>query len=341
MSTVYVGLDVGSTTFHQITMQPDGSITVSRRFPMSEANLIRAFTGLGQDVHVHMEAGELAPWVRSVISPLVKRVVISHPRSNAWIANDPNKCDRIDATKLADLLRMNRLREVYYAQETSRRDFKQLVQHYDDLTDQQVRLKNKIKARLRVQGIIVRDSRLFTRKWRVSVVEKVPSPDVRQAIMQLYGVLDQTLAARLAARKLMIAAAKSFPEIALFRDVPGVGPIGACRFSAYIQTPHRFGNVRKIWRYCRLGVSHRSSDGKPLGHPKLDRAGCGQLKNVSRRAFEAALRRSDNNAFKRAYERALESTRNKIHARLSVQRKIVSVLRAMWLKMAPYRDELI
>jgi transposase len=164
-------------------MRPDGSITISRRFPMSEANLIQAFTGLGQDAHVHMEAGEFAAWVRSVISPLVKRVVISHPRSNACIANDSNKCDRIDATKLADLLRMNRLTEVYYAQETSRRDFKQLVQHYDDLTDQQVRLKNKIKARMRAQGTIVRDGRLFTRKRRVSVIEKVPSPDLhlRQA----------------------------------------------------------------------------------------------------------------------------------------------------------------
>ena len=88
-------------------------------------------------------------------------------------------------------------------------------------------------------------------------------------------------------------------------------------------------------------MSHRSSDGKALGEAKLDRAGCGRLKDVSRRAFDAALRRGDNHGFKRAYERALEGTHDKRHARLSVQRKIVSVLRAMWLKMAPYRDELI
>jgi transposase len=83
---------------------------------------------------------------------------------------------------------MNRYTEVYYAPDTSCRDFKQLVQHYDDLTDQQVRLKNKIKARLRVQGIIVRDGRLFTRKGRAVVLEKVPSQDVRQATLQLYSV---------------------------------------------------------------------------------------------------------------------------------------------------------
>ena len=89
MSTVYVGLDLGSSSFHQVVMQADGATTSSRRYQLSEANLRSAFTGLGSDVHVHLEAGELAPWVRSVIAPLVKRVVISHPRTNAWIANDP------------------------------------------------------------------------------------------------------------------------------------------------------------------------------------------------------------------------------------------------------------
>jgi transposase len=53
----------------------------------------------------------------------------------------------------------------------------------------------------------------------------------------------------------MTRMAKQFPEIALFQQVPGVGVIGACRFSGYIQTPHRFSSKRKLWRYCRLGIS--------------------------------------------------------------------------------------
>jgi hypothetical protein len=137
MSTLFVGLDVGSTTFHQVLMQLDGVTKATRSFPMSEANLIKAFTGLGGDAHLHLEAGELAPRVRGVIAPLVRRVVISHPPANAWVGKDPNKRDQLDAAKLADLLRMNRFTEVYYAEEQSRREFKLLVQHFDDLTDQQ------------------------------------------------------------------------------------------------------------------------------------------------------------------------------------------------------------
>ncbi len=340
MSTLYVGLDIGSSSFHQLIMLPDGSTTINRRCQMSEANLHTAFAGLGADVHVHLEAGELAPWVRSIIAPAVKRVVIFHPQTNAWIAKDPNKGDRIDAFKLADLLRMNRFTEVYYATDEARRSFKQLVQHYDELTGQQARIQCRIKARLRVQGIIRRDASLFSTAGREPVLQQVTSADLRAALTQLYDLLDQAREAQRQARELMLRAARAFPEIKLLQTAPGVGPIGACRFSAYVQTPYRFSSKRKLWRYCRLSISFRSSDGKPLRYPKLDRAGCGRLKDVSRKAFEAARQTKSDNLFKRAYHEALGRTHNETHARLSVQRKIVSTLRKMWLTMSPYRDEL-
>ena len=61
------------------------------------------------------------------------------------------------------------------------------------------------------------------------------------------------------------------------------------------------------------------------------------MKDVTRKAFAVAVRARTNNTFKRAYEEALERTHNQTHARLSVQRKIVSTLRAMWLTQTPYQ----
>lgn len=268
-------------------------------------------------------------------------MVCSHPQTNAWIAKDSDKCDRIDAFKLADLLRLNRFKEVHYPHELSRREFKTLVQHYDELTAQQARLKTKIKARLRMQGVIVSGERLFSTAGREPVLGEVKSRVVRTAISQLYSVLDQSVAAQVEAKRLMLRAAQAFPEIKLLRTAPGVGPIGACRFSAYIHTPQRFSSKRKLWKYCRLSISHRSSNGKPLRRPRLDRFGCGRLKDVSRKAFDVAIRSRADNGFKRAYLRALEATHDETHARLSVQRKIVSTLRAMWLTKMPYCDELM
>jgi len=314
---------------------------VNREFSTSEANLIKAFSDLRGEIHVHLEAGELAPWATSIIRPLVSRVVCSPPQTNAWIAKDADKSDRLDAFKLADLLRLNRFKEVHYPPQQSRREFKTLVQHYDELTQQQARLKTKIKARLRMQGVIVRGEQLFSATGRKAVLAAVKSVAVRTAISQLYAVLDQSLESQTEARLLMRRAAQAFPEIRIFETAPGVGPIGACRFSAYIHTPQRFSSTRKLWKYCRLSVSHRSSNGKPLRRPRLDRNGCGRLKDVSRKAFEAALRTHQDNGFQRAYRQALETTHDQTHARLTVQRKIVSTLRAMWINQTPYDDHLM
>ena len=340
MNTYYVGLDLGSSVFHQVAIKSTGSVTVNRDFRTSELNLRKAFADFRGEVHVHLEAGELAPWVASVIEPLVQRVVCSHPRDNAWIAKDGDKCDRVDAYKLAELLRLNRFKQVHYAPDQPRRDFKTLVQHYDELTAQQARLKTKVKARLRMQGVIVTGEKLFSASGRQPVLAEVKSRDVRCAISQLYELLDQSVASQAQAKMLMLRAAQSFPEIKLFRTAPGIGPIGACRFSAYVHTPQRFSSKRKLWKYCRLSVRHRSSNGKPLSRPRLERSGCGRLKDVSRKAFDAAIRGSKDNSFKRTYKNALETTHDATHARLTVQRKIVSTLRAMWISKTPYRDEM-
>src|SRR5918993_990330 len=170
MSTVYVGLDLGSSAFHQVAIRSDGAVTVNRNFTTSEANLRKAVADLAGEIHVHLEAGELAHWAVAVIAPLVQRVVCSHPQSNAWIAKDGDKCDRVDAFKLAELLRLHRFKEVHYAPDQPRRNFKQLVQHYDELTAQQARVKTKLKARLRMQGVIVTGERLFSSNGRKPVL---------------------------------------------------------------------------------------------------------------------------------------------------------------------------
>ena len=297
MNLVYVGLDLGSSKFQQVGINHQGRVKLNRELVTSEANLVKAFTDLKGEIHVHLEAGELAPWAAAVIAPLVSRVVCSHPQSNAWIAKDADKSDRLDAYKLAELLRLNRFKEVHYAPDQRRREFKQLVQHYDELTAEQARLKTKLKARLRMQGVIVSGERLYSSTGRKAVLAAVKSEVVRTAIKQLYDVLDQSIESQNEAQMLMLRVAQALPEIKIMRTAPGIGPLGACRFSAYVHTPQRFSSTRKLWKYCRLSVSHRSSNGKPLRRPRLDRLGCGRLKDVSRKAFEAAMRRQDNNGF--------------------------------------------
>lgn len=336
----YVGLDLGSTQCYQVISDELGKIVRSRSIPTSEFHLRAAFSGFDGELIVHTEAGELADWVSQVIKPLVTKVVVSHPQSLAWIAKDSRKCDKLDAKKLADLLRCGLTHEVFLSVNQARRTFKQLVRHFTEATRAQAKLKTKLKARLRCQGIICRDSQVFTQSGREQVLAQMADKFLRRMFEGLYATLDALLEQMKTAKQLMLESAKQFPEIKLLQTAPGVGVIGACRFVALVQNPRRFSNKRKLWRYCRLGVAHRSSDGKLLAHPRLDRNGCGALKDVSRKAFEAAMRCREDNSFKHSFEKSLAQTHDKVHARLSTQRKIVACLRAMWLANKPYRTDL-
>ena len=337
---IYVGLDMGSSRCQQAVINSDGWLVFSRVVPTSEQHLRSAFTGLGGEASVHLEAGELSAWAAGIIGPLVGRVVVSHPQTLAWIARDPLKTDKRDAAKLAELLRLGRVHEVYLEADNKRRVFKHLVVHYETMSREQARQKSKIKARLRTLGVIRKDAGVFGKSGQAELFETIQNPAIKKMIGQMFAVLNQMIDMQAEAKAAMLAAAKRFPEVALLEAVPGVGPITACRFVGYVQTPKRFSNKRKFWRYCRLGITRRESNGKRLSHPRLDHAGNGSLKDVSRKVFEAARRTRADNSFKRAYEQSLANTRNEVHARLSTQRKILATMRSMWLSMKPYRSNI-
>jgi transposase len=336
----YVGLDLGSSHCFQSIINSDGALCSARSFPTSEHHLRAAFANLQGDVRVHLEAGELSNWVASIIQPLVSEVVVSHPRSLAWIGKDSQKDDKVDARKLAELLRIGRVHRVFYQSDNSRQTFKYLVTHYEQLSCEQARFKSKIKARLRTLGIIRKDSRLFSNNGQTVLLDEIESVSIKQMLTQSFAVLNQMLASFDSAKQAMIEFSQQFREVQLLQTAPGVGIITACRFVAYLQTPHRFSNKRKLWRFCRLGVTRRESNGKRLAHPRLDSAGVGSLKDVSRKVFEAARRTKSANSFKQFYEQSLANTKNAVHARLSTQRKILATLRAMWMSNQPFHNDL-
>lgn len=61
---------------------------------------------------------------------------------------------------------------------------------------------------------------------------------------------------------------------------------------------------------------------------------------MSRQAFEATMRRKEDNAFKRCYRQTRVHPQDETHARLTTQRKMVAVLYAMWTGGTSYRDDM-
>jgi hypothetical protein len=85
-----------------------------------------------------------------------------------------------------------------------------------------------------------------------------------------------------------------------------------------------------------LGLCDRSSDGKPLGRKRLDRAGNSALKAMSYHAWQGALRRRGPNEIKTFFEASQERTHDKTHARLNTQRKTLAVMLALWKRKEAY-----
>ena len=78
------------------------------------------------------EEGTCAAWLYDLLKPHVANLVVCNPRKNALLKYG-NKSDRIDARKLAKLLRTNQVKPVYHG-EHGVRTLKELGRSYLTIT---------------------------------------------------------------------------------------------------------------------------------------------------------------------------------------------------------------
>ena len=336
----HLSMDVHARNCVLGDMNANGKFLGNRAFTTSESNIINALQAIkAKRKYLVIEAGPLAYWVAQTVTPHVTQVFICDPRENALIYKSSLKKDKIDTKKMCRLLRLNEFKEVYCPENDQRAIFKAAVQHYLDLRDQLKALKQKTKAMYRQWGVIdVFTKALYSSIGREKFLLQVNQRPIYRQLKRLYELMDLTAAMKQDAKDAMKSLGRNYPEIREFIKIPGIAAANAHTFDAYIQTPHRFEKTSRLWRYCQLGITDHTSDGKQLGYKRLDKAGNGELKALSHRAFMAAMK-SDNEV-RRFYLKSLQTTHNRVHARLNTQRKILSVMLSIWKKGQPYRPEL-
>jgi transposase len=334
-----MGMDVHAGTTVLGAMNSQGEFVGKQRFDTSEKGIAKALGRFpAKTKYLALEESTLAHWAAQVARPHVSDVLICDPRHNALIYGGAMKRDPVDTEKLCRLLRLGELKQVYHAQEDHRAIFKAAVQHYLDLRGQQVELKQKIKAMYRHWGVVrIPGEGVYGSEGRKEYLKQIKPLVVRNELKRLYAILDQTEQMQALAAGEMKRLARRYPEIKEFKKIPGIGVIGAITFDAFVQTPERFPDKHTLWRYCRLGIIDRSSDGKPLGYRRLDRSGIGELKAVSYRAWLNAQK--GNNEVRQFYHASLQRTHSRTHARLNTQRKIIAVMYGVWKRGEEYSAE--
>ena len=335
----YIGMDCHITTLDFAVVNETGKVTKTSKVATSAKNFMEFAKSVRQPRTVYMEEGTLAAWALEVCVRFGEKLVITDPKKNRWIGSSGQKDDTIDALKLAQLARGGYIKEIHHPV-GQRRRFRELMIAYHDTNRNVTRIKNKIKAKFRQNGVQCTGQTVYSKAHREEWRQKLPQDSTLLVILDgLWLQLDQTERTEKDILSIAKAQGKQYPEIRLFEEIPGIGFINAATISAILETPHRFADKRKIWMYAGLGIVRRSSGGK-LYTEKLTNEYNRLLKYTAKQAAQAAIQAKDN-PFRRAYlEMILIKGIAPHRAILTIARDILSTMWAMWRNGEKYNPDI-
>src|SRR5207247_1024509 len=163
------------------------------------ATLLEFLAGLRGTLSVTFEEGTWAAWLYDLLKPHVQKLVVCNPRKTALL-KDGNKNDRIDARKLADLLRLDNLKPVYHGQ-TGVRMLRELARSYLSLVKDLTRVMNRRKAMYRSWSIPCAGGDVYYTRHRAEWLGKIREAGVRRRAEHLYQQLDMLQHLRQQARR--------------------------------------------------------------------------------------------------------------------------------------------
>src|SRR5438045_7888915 len=140
----YIGMDVHQATISVAVMDARGKLIMECVLETKAATILECIQGLRGTLAVTFEEGTSAAWLHDLLDPHVNRLLVCDPRKNALL-KDGNKNDRVDAQKLAELLRTNQVKPVYHGKHGTRA-LKELGRSYLTITKDVTRVMNRIKA---------------------------------------------------------------------------------------------------------------------------------------------------------------------------------------------------
>ena len=334
----YIGIDCHISSLDFAVVNEKGTVTKRAKVKTGVKEFMNFITKIPKPRKIFIEEGELASWLLETSLRFGEKLIITDPKINKWIGKAGIKDDDIDAEKLAQLARGRYIKEIYHTV-NDRRRFKELVFAYHDTVKSQTRIKNKIKASFRREGIRCSGETIYSEKYRGEWRKKLPSSNVIYLIVdELWNQLDQLRKVKNTLERNIKIQSKRYPEIKRFMKVPGIGSIHASTISAIIETPHRFANKKKLWMYSGIGLAERRS-GEKIYSKKLTREYNRPLKNAVKKAAEAAIYAKDNQ-FRRQYLKlTIEQGLPSHKAKLTVARSLLAVLYGMWKNGEEYDSD--
>jgi len=346
MRTYYVGMDVHLASIVMVVLNGAGKVVMELVIETG-AERVRGFLKqLRGKVYVTFEEGTQANWLHEVVRPLVTEVVVCDPRHNKLLQSG-NKNDRVDAKKLAELLRNGSLKAVYHG-DHGVRTLKELVRTYDCLVSDSTRVMNRLKAIFRGRAIACAAHEIYRQDRRGQWLEKLREPGAKQRAGFLYEQLAALKPLRRKAKLAMVKEVRRQPAYPWLMSMPKLGSVSVAQLIAVVGTPHRFRSKQQFWTYVGLAVVTRSTaDHEVVG---------GVLRRSQRPVSTRGLNRNHNHVLKRVFKNAATSachsgpfkagydvrvTRGMAPslARLTIARQLAATTLAIWKRGQQFDPE--
>jgi transposase len=339
-STKYIGLDVHKETISIAVLNSSGKLVLESILETKASTVLEFIRGLRGSLHVTFEEGTWAAWLYDLLKPHVTKVVVCNPRRNALL-KEGSKSDRIDARKLAELLRSNLLRAVYHG-EQGVRTLKELSRSYLTISKDLARVMTRLKAVYRSWAIPCAGKQVYALRYRSEWLGKITEAGVRRRAEFYYQQFDALRSLRQQVRRDLLAESGKHSASKLLCQIPSIGPIRAALLIALLQTPHRFRTKRQLWSYSGFGIQthssaeHRYVEGelrrskKPISIRGLNRNHNHDLKNLFKSA--ATLAAAKAGPFQEFYQALVAKGIKPEMARLTLARKIAAITLIVWKK---------
>ena len=336
----YIGMDVHKETISIAVLDASGKVVMETILETKALTILQFVQGLRGDLHVTFEEGTWAAWLFDLLKPHVTKIVVCDPRKNASM-KEGNKSDKIDARRLAELLRLHHLSPVYHG-EHGLRTLKELVRSYLTITKDLGRVMTRVKALYRSWAIPCTGKQVYAPQHRAEWLGKISEPGVRRRAEFYYQQLDALRSLRQQVRRELLAESKKHQAWKRLCQIPSIGPIRAAVLLGILQTPHRFRTKRQLWTFGGLGIEtsssadHRYVEGqlqrskKPALIRGLNKNCNHDLKNLFKGA--AIIASSKPGPFQEFYAALVAKGMRVEMARLTLARKIAAIVLIVWKK---------
>lgn len=337
MNTMYAGLDLHSNTTEIAVINEDGEFIDNTRCATEADALQRALGRWSTDhtVWAVLEQGEQSYWAAAHLAQVADEVRICDPTDRR--RHPGNKNDALDARQLARRLRLGDTKHLYRPRMGRRMRFRRRFAYYQRATEEVKKQIQYVKSQLRFWGVRIRKRAGWSRQKAARWLSKAPA-EVRPDLQRLVDQLARKRQWKRQAWKQVEQLGTDYWEIDQFRRIPGIGPVRSHGLSALLMDPDRFDSRSALYKYCRLAVQRRSTDGELTAPEQLDHRGHGRLKAIVAGAVRSAVfRQTADNEVKASYHASLQRTGGHCkHAQLNTQRKLLKTCWGLWKSETNY-----